>query len=99
MGCPPTCGLAAETNRTIYLTYTVLPEGTDAAAPLRSPGVLLVARAKLSSDDRRLEDLEVLLNAGSSGSCRRSERDQGLTLAAEGLEKGPHRHDWVTVNP
>jgi aldose sugar dehydrogenase len=54
-------------NRTIYLSYTVLPEGTNAAAPPRTAGVLLVASAKLSSDDRRLEDLNVLLNAEGTG--------------------------------
>jgi glucose/arabinose dehydrogenase len=55
------------TNRTIYLTYTVLPDGADQAALPRSPGVLLVARARLSSDDRRLEDLNVLLDAEGTG--------------------------------
>jgi aldose sugar dehydrogenase len=55
------------TNRTIYLTYTVLPDGADQAALPRSPGVLLVARARLSSDDRRLEDLKVLLDAEGTG--------------------------------
>ena len=55
------------TNRTIYLTYTVLPDGADQAALPRSPGVLLVARARLSSDDRRLEDLKVVLDAEGTG--------------------------------
>jgi glucose/arabinose dehydrogenase len=55
-------------NRTVYLSYTVLPEGTNAAAPPRSAGVLTVARAKLSADDRRIEDVKVLLNAeGTTG--------------------------------
>jgi glucose/arabinose dehydrogenase len=54
-------------NRTIYLTYTVLPEGANPDALPRSPGVLLVARAQLSSDDSRLVDLEVLLNAEGTG--------------------------------
>jgi glucose/arabinose dehydrogenase len=54
---------AFATNRTLYLTYTVLPEGANTAALPRSPGVLLVARAKLSADDKQLEDLNVLLNA------------------------------------
>src|ERR1700687_1787785 len=58
---------AFATNRTIYLSYTVLPEGTNAAAPSRTPGVLLVASAKLSPDDKRLEDLKVLLNAEGTG--------------------------------
>src|SRR6185436_12404017 len=42
---------AFASNRTIYLTYTVLPDGVDAAAPSRSPGVLVAARATLSADD------------------------------------------------
>lgn len=54
-------------NRTIYLTYTVLPDDADQAALPRSPGVLLVARATLSSDDRRIEHLKVLLNAEGTG--------------------------------
>jgi aldose sugar dehydrogenase len=58
---------AFATSRTIYLTYTVLPEGANQSTLPRSPGVLLVASAKLSSDDRRLEDLKVLLNAEGTG--------------------------------
>ena len=54
-------------NRTIYLTYTVLPDGSNEAALPRSPGVLLVAKAKLSVDDKRLTDLKVLLNAEGTG--------------------------------
>lgn len=55
------------TNRTIYLTYTVLPDGADPATLPRSPGVLLVARATLSADEKRLEGLRVLLNAEGIG--------------------------------
>ena len=51
------------TNRTIYLTYTVLPDGIDQNALPRTPGVLVVSRAKLSADDKRLEDVKILLNA------------------------------------
>ena len=59
---------AFATNRMLYLLYTVLPEGTNAAAPPRSAGILMLASAKLSSDDKRLEGLKVLLNAeGVSG--------------------------------
>ena len=36
---------AFATNRTLYLTYTVLPDGADPAALPRSPGVLMVASA------------------------------------------------------
>jgi glucose/arabinose dehydrogenase len=58
---------AFATNRTLYLTYTVLPEGSDPAALPRSPGVVLAASARLSPDDRRLDDLRVLANAEGTG--------------------------------
>jgi glucose/arabinose dehydrogenase len=58
---------AFATNRAIYLTYTVLPEGADQAALPRSPGILMVARARISSDDERIEDVKVLLNAEGTG--------------------------------
>src|SRR5262245_18119600 len=45
---------AFATTRAIYLTYTVLPGGANPAALPRSPGEVVVARATLSSDDRRL---------------------------------------------
>jgi glucose/arabinose dehydrogenase len=54
---------AFNTNRTLYLTYTVLPDGMDQAALPRTPGVLVVSRAKLSADDKRIEDVKILLNA------------------------------------
>ena len=54
-------------NRTIYLTYTVLPDGSDPAALPRSPGVVVAARATLSPDDKRLEDVKILLNAEGTG--------------------------------
>jgi glucose/arabinose dehydrogenase len=58
---------AFASNRTIYLTYTVLPDGANEAALPRSPGVLLVAKATLSADDKRLENVKVLLNAEGTG--------------------------------
>ncbi len=58
---------AFASNRVIYLTYTVLPDGLDPNALPRSPGVLVVARARLSADDRRLEDVKVLLDAEGTG--------------------------------
>jgi glucose/arabinose dehydrogenase len=54
---------AFATNRTLYLTYTVLPDGADPAALPRTPGILVVSRAKLSADDKRIEDVKILLNA------------------------------------
>ncbi len=58
---------AFATNRTIYLAYTALPDGANEAALPRAPGVLLVARGTLSSDDRRINDVKVLLNAEGTG--------------------------------
>src|SRR6185436_15076516 len=58
---------AFASNRIIYFTYAALPEGLDPAALPRSPGVLLAASARLSPDDRRLEDVRVLLNAAGTG--------------------------------
>jgi glucose/arabinose dehydrogenase len=55
------------TSRTLYLTYTVLPDGSNPASPPRSPGVVVAASAKLSPDDRRLEDVKQLLNAEGTG--------------------------------
>jgi glucose/arabinose dehydrogenase len=54
---------AFATNRTLYLTYTVLPDGADPAALPRTPGILVVSRAKLSADEKRIEDVKILLNA------------------------------------
>jgi glucose/arabinose dehydrogenase len=54
-------------NRRLFLTYTVLPEGANQAALPRSPGVLIVASATLSSDERKIENLKVLLNAEGTG--------------------------------
>jgi len=55
------------TNRTIYMTYAVLPEGTDATKQ-RTAGHLHVVSAKISTDDKRLENVKDLLDAeGTSG--------------------------------
>jgi aldose sugar dehydrogenase len=73
---------AFATNRTIYLTYTVLPDGADQAALPRSPGVLLVASATLSADDKRLEKLKVLLNAEGTGGRLIQGRDGTLFITS-----------------
>jgi glucose/arabinose dehydrogenase len=54
---------AFASNRTLYLTYAVLPDGANTAALPRTPAVVVAARARLSSDDKRIEDVKVLLNA------------------------------------
>ena len=78
---------AFATNRTIYITYTVLPEGSNPAALPRSPGVLLVASAKLSFDDRRLENLKVLLNAEGTGG-RLIQAPDGTLLVTSTIPSG-----------
>jgi glucose/arabinose dehydrogenase len=54
---------AFATNRLLYITYAALPDDANTAALPRAPGIAQVARAKLSADDKRLEDVRVLLNA------------------------------------
>jgi glucose/arabinose dehydrogenase len=54
-------------NRVVYVLYTVLPDGKVPDPPQRSPGILTVASAHLSADDRRLDDVRVLLNAEGTG--------------------------------
>jgi len=57
---------AFATNQVVYLTYLVLPEGVDAAR-VRNPAVLVVARATLSADGKRLENVRQLLDAEGTG--------------------------------
>jgi aldose sugar dehydrogenase len=73
---------AFATNRTIYLTYTVLPDGSDQSALPRSPGVVVAASATLSADDRRLESLKVLLNAEGTGGRLIQARDGTLFITS-----------------
>ena len=73
---------AFATSRTIYLTYTVLPDGSDQAALPRSPGVLLAASATLSADEKRLENLKVLLNAEGTGGRLIQGRDGTLFITS-----------------
>ncbi|HJZ74758.1 MAG TPA: PQQ-dependent sugar dehydrogenase [Vicinamibacterales bacterium] len=73
---------AFATNRTIYLTYTVLPDGSNQSALPRSPGVLLVASTTLSADDKRLENLKVLLNAEGTGGRLIQARDGTLFITS-----------------
>ena len=57
---------AFATNRTIYFTYAVLPAGADPAKQ-RSPAHVHVASARISADDKRLEDVKDLLDAEGTG--------------------------------
>jgi len=54
---------AFASNRTLYLTYAALPDGANQAALPRTPAVVVAARARLSADDKRIEDVKILLNA------------------------------------
>jgi len=69
-------------NRTLYLSYTALPAGTDAASPPRLAGVLIVARARLSADDARLEEVTTLLNAEGIGGRLIQARDKTLLVTS-----------------
>src|ERR1051326_6321618 len=54
-------------NRTIYFGYTAVPPGVDASKQ-RSPAHFHVASAKMSADEKRLEDIKELLDAeGTNG--------------------------------
>ena len=87
--------IAFSANRAIYLTYTVLPEGADPATLPRYPGVLVVASAILAKDDRRLDDLKVLLNAEGTGGRLIQAKDGTLLVTSTipaGL--GINSNDW-----
>ena len=75
------------TNRQIYFGYTVLPPGPRPAVLPRLAGLLTIARARLSADDRRLEDVRVLLNAeGING--RMIQATDGTLLITSGIPAG-----------
>src|SRR5438477_8064810 len=74
-------------NRTLYLTYTVLPDGANPAALARSPGVVVVSRAKLSSDDKRIEDVKILLN-GEGTLGRVIQASDGTLLVTSSIPAG-----------
>jgi glucose/arabinose dehydrogenase len=69
-------------NRTLFLSYTVLPDGAELNALPRYPGVLLVARATLSADDRRIENVTVLLEAEGTGGRVIQARDGTLFVTS-----------------
>jgi aldose sugar dehydrogenase len=74
-------------SRVLYLTYTALPEGTDPSSPPRLAGVLMVARARLSDDSTRLEDVKTLLNAEGIGG-RAIQASDGTLLVASSIPAG-----------
>ena len=85
---------AFATNRIVYLTYLVLPDGVD-AAKVRNPGVLVVARATLSADGKRLDDVRQLLDAEGTGGRLIQARD-GTLLVTSTIPSGVgiNSADW-----
>jgi glucose/arabinose dehydrogenase len=82
-------------NRQIYFGYTALPSGPKPAVLPRLAGILMIARARLSVDDTRLEDVRVLLNAeGING--RMIQAADGTLLVTSGIPAGVgiHSPDW-----
>ena len=74
-------------NRTIYFDYTALPEGTDPAKAPRLAGVLQIARARLSDDSTRLEDVKTILNAEGIGG-RMIQAADGTLLITSSIPAG-----------
>ena len=74
-------------NRVLYLTYTALPAGTSPSNPPRLAGVLRVARARLSEDATRLEDVKTLLNAEGIGG-RAIQAADGTLLIGSSIPAG-----------
>ena len=74
-------------SRTLYLTYTALPEGTNASSPPRLAGVLIVARARLSDDSTRLENVKTLLVAEGIGG-RAVQAADGTLLVSSSIPAG-----------
>ncbi len=68
-------------NRTIYIAYTAPDPNTPTPAP-RLAGVLTVARARLSADATKLEDVKVLLNAEGIGGKITQARDGTLLISS-----------------
>ncbi len=85
------------TNRTLYLTYTVLPDGMNPAALPRSPGVLQVASAKLSADDKRLENVTVLLASAEGTGGRLAQMSDGTLIITSTIPAGVgiHSEEWM----
>ena len=70
------------TSRTLFLTYTALPPSTDASNAPRLAGVITVARARLSGDSTRLDDVKTLLDAEGIGGRAVQARDGTLFVTS-----------------
>lgn len=82
------------TNRVIYFGYAAPPDPVPDPLP-RLPGIFTVARARLSADDTRLEDVRVLLNAEGINGRLIQARD-GTLFITSGIPAGVgiHSHEW-----
>ena len=81
-------------NRTVYLAYTAPDPKASSPAP-RLAGVLTVARARLSADSTRIEEIKVLLNAEGIGGRMVQARD-GTLLISSSIPAGVgiNSEDW-----
>jgi glucose/arabinose dehydrogenase len=74
-------------NRTLYLSYTVMPDGVNPAT-LRSPAVLQVASATLAADDKRLENVKVLLANAEGTGGRLAQLNDGTLVITTSIPAG-----------
>jgi glucose/arabinose dehydrogenase len=90
------------TNRTVYIAYTAPdpnvvspPAASKVEGPPRLAGVLTIARARLSADTTRLEDVKVLLNAEGIGG-RIIQASDGTLLISSSIPAGLgiNSEDW-----
>lgn len=92
------CGAIADhafaTNRTIYLAYTATDPSMPSPPP-RLAGVLTVARARLSTDSSKVEDVRVLLKAEGIGG-RMIQAPDGTLLVTSSIPAGIgiNSEDW-----
>ena len=83
------------TNRTIYMTYAILPEGADPAKQ-RTPGHLHVVSAKISADDKRIENVKDLLDAeGVSGHIIQANDGTLLVTSTVPAGLGVNSSEWM----
>ncbi|HEY1305696.1 MAG TPA: PQQ-dependent sugar dehydrogenase [Vicinamibacterales bacterium] len=82
-------------NRTIYLTYSVLPDGVDPTKQ-RTPTHVHVASARLAADDKRLEGVKDLLDAEGTGG-RLTQATDGTLLVTSTVPAGLgiKSEDWM----
>jgi glucose/arabinose dehydrogenase len=81
-------------NRTIYFTYAVLPEGVD-PAKWRTPTRVHVGSGKLSADGTRLEDAKDLLDAEGTVGRVIQAPDATLFITSTAVAGfGIHSEEW-----